>query len=123
MKRFYTRTNKVNAIRQIAKQEHRYTRLRRAREAAKANHHRKHIHHVGFSENDPLPRTSIDLHHQISDSTRYSHHLLNFVQNPPNDPSKKVCSSWLQSPLTPHQKSLEFYSKAKEPFIRAASWP
>jgi hypothetical protein len=90
VKRFYSRTNKINPSKHIAKQERRYTHLRRAREAAKANHHRKHAHHVGFSDSDPLPASTVDLHHHISDSTQYPHHLLSFVRNPPDDPSKKV---------------------------------
>lgn len=79
-------------MKHIAKQERRHTRLRRAREAAKAQYHRKHLHHVGFSDNDPLPSTGVDLHHHISDSTRYPQHLLRFVQDPPGDPSKLVYS-------------------------------
>lgn len=90
VKRFYTRTNKINAVKHIAKQERRHARLRRARDAAKLHLHRKHIHHVGFSDNDPLPCTGIDIHHHISDSTRYYHSLLSFVRDPPNDPAKKV---------------------------------
>lgn len=80
----------MNAVRQIAKHERRHTRLRRARDAAKAHIHRKHIHHVAFSENDPLPHTGVDVHHHISESTRYHHNLFSFVRNPPNDPAKKV---------------------------------
>jgi hypothetical protein len=74
----------------FAKQERRHTRLRQAREAAKAHHIRKHAHHVGFSDNDPLPYTGVDLHHHISDSTRHAHNLYSFIRDPPNDPSKTV---------------------------------
>lgn len=91
MKRFYRRTNKNNPVRQISKQERRCALLRKAREAAKVNHLRKHAHHVGFSDNDPLPQTDPNLHHHLSDSTRYVQHLLSFVQDPPKDPAKKVC--------------------------------
>lgn len=90
VKHFYTRTNKAGAAKNIAKQERRHTRLRRAREAAKANHIRKHLHHVGFSDNDPLPRTDVDLHHHMSDSTKYAHNVFSFIREPPNDPSKAV---------------------------------
>jgi hypothetical protein len=69
VERFYTRTNKINAAKNFAKQERRHTRLRQAREAVKAYHIRKHAHHVGFSDNDPLPYTGVDLHHHISDLT------------------------------------------------------
>lgn len=90
VKRFYSRTNKINTAKQISKQERRHTRLRRAREAAKAYHHRKHTHHVGFSDNDLLPHTDVDLHHHISNSTRYGHNIFSFVRDPPNNPAKEV---------------------------------
>jgi hypothetical protein len=93
VKKFYRRTNKVKATRQIAKHERRDTRLRRAQEAAAAPL-RKHAHHVQFSDNDPLPYTGVEQHHHISDSKNYSHHLLSFVMDPPNDPAKKVCISY-----------------------------
>lgn len=89
VKQFYTRTNKINAVKQITKHERRHTRLRRAKDAAKVLH-RKHAHHVGFSDNDPLPYTGIDVHHHINDSTRYHHNLFSFVRDPLNDPAKKV---------------------------------
>lgn len=90
VKQFYARTNKINAVKQIAKRERRHARLRRARDAAKVHCYRKHIHHVGFSDNDPLPPTDIDFHHHISDSTRYPHNVFSFIREPPNDPAKKV---------------------------------
>lgn len=90
VKRLYGRTNKNQAIRQIAKQERRMTRLRRARNAAIAPHNKKHSHHVGFSDNDPLSYTGLDLHHHMSDSKNYPQHLLSFVREPPNDPAKLV---------------------------------
>lgn len=90
VKRFYGRTNKNNATKQIARHERRQTRLRRAREAAEAPR-RRHAHHVGFSDNDPLPYTGIDMHHHMSDSKAHPHHLYNFVHDPVGDPSKNVC--------------------------------
>lgn len=86
----YGRTNKNQAIRQIAKHESRTTRLRRARDAAIAPHNKKHAHHVGFSDKDPLFDTAPDLHHHMSDSKNYPQHLLSFVMDPPNDPAKLV---------------------------------
>lgn len=92
MKRFYCRTNKINAAKQIAKHQQRSTRLRRAREAAAAPRI-QHAHHVAFSDNDPLPPTGVFLHHHMSSSKNYPQHILHFVQNPPNDPSKNVLFS------------------------------
>lgn len=45
---------------------------------------------MGFSDNDPLPYTGIDMDHHMSDSKHHPHHLLAFVQEPVEDPSKKV---------------------------------
>jgi hypothetical protein len=95
VKKFYHRTNKINATRQIARLERRETRLRRAREAATAPR-KRHAHHVQFSDNDPLPYTGIEQHHHISDSKSFPHQLLNFVNDPPNDPAKMVCISYVR---------------------------
>lgn len=92
VKRFYGRTNKNNATIQITRHERRQTRLRRAREAATAPQ-RRHAHHLGFSDNDPLPYTGVDLHHHMSDSKKHMLHLWSFVQDPPNDPAK-IVSTW-----------------------------
>jgi hypothetical protein len=94
VKKFYRRTNKINATRQIAKLEHRETHLCRVREAVTAQR-KRHAHHVQFSDNDPLPYTGIEQHHPISDSKSFPHQLLNFVNDPPNDPAKMVCISYL----------------------------
>src|ERR1700736_447675 len=92
VKRFYQRTNKNNAIRQIAKHERRHTRLRRAAKAA-TSPRRRHTHHVAFSADDPLPPSGVDLHHHLSDSKNSVHHLLSFVRQPLGDPAKKVPTS------------------------------
>ena len=91
MKRLYTRTNKNDAVKQIAKLERRQTLLRRAQEAIKtqAHIHPPHAHHA---EEDPLPPTCIEMHHHISDSKNHPHDLLNFVNNLPHDPAIKVCT-------------------------------
>jgi hypothetical protein len=98
VKKLYRRTNKNNPIRQIARHERRSARLQQAREAAMAPRRRHHAHHVQFSENDPLPYTSMEQHHHISHSKNYPHQLLKFVNDPPNDPAKKVCSGNLIFP-------------------------
>lgn len=121
VKRFYSRTNKINAVKQIAKHERRHTRLRRARDAAKAHHHRKHAHHVGFSDNDPLPYADADLHHHISDSTRYHHNLYSFIREPPNDPAKQVCNFIIVQSCANLPSFSGFYSTVKEPSPWAAS--
>ena len=89
VKRLYGRTNKNNAAKQIAKNERRNARLRRAREAAAAPH-QHHSHHVKFSDHDPLPPTGFHQHHHMSDSKNFPHHLMGFISQPPNDPAKKV---------------------------------
>jgi hypothetical protein len=88
VKHLYSRTNKNNALKQIAKNERRSTRLQHAREAAAA--HYQHIHHVQFSDNDPLPYTGFYEHHHLSDSTNFPLNLMAFVNQPPNDPAKAV---------------------------------
>jgi len=95
VKRLYGRTNKNNAIRQIAKNERRNVRLRHARDAAAAprRQHDHHDHHVQFSDHDPLPPTSFHQHHHMSDSKNFPHHLMSFIRQPPNDPAKKVSLS------------------------------
>ncbi|KAF8227209.1 hypothetical protein L208DRAFT_1297930 [Tricholoma matsutake] len=88
VKCFYHRTNKKDATQQIAKHERCHTRLRHAKEAA-ASPRRHHPHHIAFFENDPLPFSGVDLHHHLSDSKNFPHHLLSFVHEPRNDPAKK----------------------------------
>ncbi|KAF9464233.1 hypothetical protein BDZ94DRAFT_1216685 [Collybia nuda] len=87
VKGFYRCTNKKNATKQIARHERRQTCLRRARKAAQ-DPQRHHVHHVGFSDNDPLPCTGVDLHHHMSNSKAHAHHLQSFIREPINDPSK-----------------------------------
>ncbi|KAF9465232.1 hypothetical protein BDZ94DRAFT_1281476 [Collybia nuda] len=108
IKRLYARTNKINAAKYIAKQERRQTCLRQAREASKAHQLRKHSHHVGFSENDTLPYTDVDLHHHISNSMRYGHNLFSFIRDPPNDPSKKDFIPKLKTHLLGRLLNLDF---------------
>ena len=92
VKQFYRRTNKINPTRQITKLEHRSRRLRRVREAIQKRQltARLHAHHVPFSGRDPLPNTSVEQHHHISDSRNYPLHLMSFIHDPPKDPAKKV---------------------------------
>jgi len=117
VKRLYSRTNKKNAIKQIAKNERRSVRLRRAREAAAAprNHH---LHHIPFTKSDPLPYTSIDQHHHMSDSRNHPLNLMSFVNEPAGDPAKKVRLLSMQlfrwSPFP-----IELYTQTQEPF----TWP
>ena len=76
----------MQLCKQIARHERRHVRLCHAKEAAC----RRHAHHVAFSENNPLPYSRVDLHHHMSDSKNFPHHLLSFVHQPPHDPAKKV---------------------------------
>ena len=101
VKHFYGRTNKKCAIQQITRHERRHVRLRRAREAA-ASPRRQHTHHVAFSQNDPLTRSEVGLHHHMSDSKNFPHHLMSFVQQQQHDPAKKVIHfTFSNMPLIP----------------------
>ena len=115
IKRLYSRTNKNNAVKQIAKNERRSTRLRRAREAAAAPRVR-HAHHVPFAESDPVPHSSID-HHQMSDSKNFSHHLMTFISEPAGDPAKIVGLFHWHKPFEIHTLfAVELYSETQKPF-------
>ncbi|KAF7974699.1 hypothetical protein HWV62_11479 [Athelia sp. TMB] len=87
VKRLYGRTNKRNAVRQIARRERRETRLLRAHRAAKAK--LEHPHHVSFSEDDTLPPTHPAMHHHISDSMRHYQDAFSFGKMYPGDPASK----------------------------------
>jgi hypothetical protein len=68
--------------------ERRETQLLRRRRAA---HAESHPHHVGFSENDPLPYTDATMHHHISESKRHYQDVFRLRTLFPNDPASKVC--------------------------------
>ncbi|KAF8896664.1 hypothetical protein BD779DRAFT_1466557 [Infundibulicybe gibba] len=90
VKRFYDRTNKKNATKQIAKQERRATHLRRVREASTyAGNYQRHSHHPAFSDNDIQLYGRVDVHHHISESRNHSLHIFTIASQPPNDPAKK----------------------------------
>jgi hypothetical protein len=96
VKRLYGRTNKNFAIKQMTKHERRETRILRARRAINAKAAQSHAHHVGFSENDPLPYTDPSLHHHISESKKHGQDLFSFQKQFPNDPATKVINILLQ---------------------------
>lgn len=105
-KRLYGRTNKNHAIRQMTRHERRETRLLRARAASttipalasKAKHSHAtteimketHMHHVAFSENEPLRYVDADTHHHISDSRKHYQDAFSFAHKNPEDPATKV---------------------------------
>jgi hypothetical protein len=97
VKQHYRRTNKINSTSQIAKLERRSTRLQRVREAIQKREltARLHAHHIPLSGRDPLPNTSVEQHHHISDSRNFPLRLMSFVHDPPNDPAKKVAFTWI----------------------------
>ena len=114
VKRLYYRTNKNKPARQIARQERRSTRLRRAREAA-ARPSIRHLHHVPFSASDPLPHTAVDQHHHMSDTRNFPHHLMTFASNPAGDPARIVGPSsvlTLPSSCIVNNRTLSLNSKA-----------
>jgi hypothetical protein len=71
----------------MTRHERRETRLLRAWRAAQS---KTHLHHVAFSDNDPLPYTDPAMHHHISDSKRHSQDAFSFCRHFPADPAVKV---------------------------------
>ena len=108
-------------MQQITRYERRHVRLRRAREAAASAQKQQHAHHVPFLQNDPLPCSDVDLHHHISDSKNFPHHLMSFVQQPPHDPAKKVITSYQhqQMPLIPDHHIRTSFQNLKTTFSLA----
>jgi hypothetical protein len=71
----------------MTRHERRETKLLRARRAAQS---KTHLHHVTFSDNDPLPYTDPAMHHHISDSKRHSQDAFSFCRHFTADPAVKV---------------------------------
>jgi hypothetical protein len=71
--------------------ERRETQLRRRRRAVANGDAEAHPHHVGFSENDPLPYTDASMHHHMSESRRHYQDAFRLRTLFPNDPASKVC--------------------------------
>jgi hypothetical protein len=88
VKRIYGRTNKNGHVMQMTKHERRETRILRARFAAKKK--AIHPHLVPFSENDPLPYTDAQMHHDMSESKKHPRDAFTFSRNFPDDPASKV---------------------------------
>lgn len=84
MKRFYARTNKNRAVRQMTRLERREAFLRsyRRKTAAKG--------HLGFDESEVLPYTPPDVHHHISKSHNFHFNLTSFLSENKNDPAVEV---------------------------------
>jgi hypothetical protein len=92
VKRVYGRTNKKDATAQIAKHERCQAHFAQALEVAKTTEQAKqiHSHHVGLSEVDPLPPTSPDMHHHISNSKNHPCDIFSFMHKYNHDPATKV---------------------------------
>ncbi|KAJ7220515.1 hypothetical protein GGX14DRAFT_354385 [Mycena pura] len=86
LKRLYRRTNKRNAIKQMAKLERRQIRLQKAREAADSPR-KRHAHHIPFSQTRHHENTGVDVHHYISPSQNHRTNLYSFVND--KDPAKE----------------------------------
>jgi hypothetical protein len=71
----------------MTRHEWRETRLLQAQCAAQS---KTHLHHVAFSDNDPLPYTDHAMHHHISDSKQHSQDVFLFCWHFPADPAVKV---------------------------------
>ena len=92
MKRLYGRTNKKDATAQIAKHERQQAHFRQAMDTAKAAESAKqiHAHHVGMSDADPLPPTSPEMHHHISNSKNHPCDIFSLMHKYPHDPATEV---------------------------------
>ncbi|KDR69150.1 hypothetical protein GALMADRAFT_230924 [Galerina marginata CBS 339.88] len=107
VKRFYARTNKNNAVRQMTRLERREFGLRRlirkqAREEARkdpskfTSQHQKATPtapkktitpHIDFAESEALPFTPPDLHHHISHSRNFPFNISSFLSSNVGDPA------------------------------------
>ncbi|KAF7332930.1 hypothetical protein MVEN_02398900 [Mycena venus] len=87
VKRLYGRTNKRNAIKQIARLERRHTRIHRAKQAATDPRNRAKA--SKFSDHDGSVYTGLDAHHCMSRLHRKPTHIMKFVQTNAHDPAKK----------------------------------
>ncbi|KAJ7806432.1 hypothetical protein B0H14DRAFT_2299816, partial [Mycena olivaceomarginata] len=84
VKRLYAVSNKRDFESQIAR---RVMRLQRARQNDALRGRKKHSHHVGFSQRDPLGETPIEFHHHTSRNRRYPIDIHQFVQKNKSDPA------------------------------------
>ncbi|KAJ7616889.1 hypothetical protein B0H17DRAFT_852803, partial [Mycena rosella] len=109
VKRFYARTNKNRAVRQMTQLERRETYLMRTsgRARAKASkagktvatpnpqgHKRKLKNkskaYIPFAESEALPYTTPDQHHHISPSRNFTFHLSSWLGEHRGDPAIQV---------------------------------
>ena len=88
VKRLYGRTNKNKHVVQMTRHERRETRILRARRAAQTNV--THSHLVPFSENEPLPYTAAQMHHDMAESKKHPQDAFSFSRKFPDDPASKV---------------------------------
>lgn len=115
MKRFYARTNKNRAVRQMTLLERRETALMqiaaRAQKNARAvlgkttatpvaqGHKRKlqkNKMYVPFHEDEALPYTAPDQHHHISQSHNFSFHISSWLGQNLDDPATSVSAQQLK---------------------------
>ncbi|KIM76449.1 hypothetical protein PILCRDRAFT_12697 [Piloderma croceum F 1598] len=93
VKRFHIRTSKNNPLPQMTRLERRETQLLCRRRTAQNTDAEAHSHHVGFSENDPLPYTDANMpHHHMSESRTWHYQDAYRLRTLfPNDPASKAC--------------------------------
>ncbi|KAJ6559288.1 hypothetical protein B0H10DRAFT_2240500 [Mycena sp. CBHHK59/15] len=105
VKRFYARTNKNRAVRQMTQLERRESSLLRIRARAAFNARRfgkttptpdaqghkrklrKQKLYVPFAESEALPYTAPEEHHHISTSRNFSHHVASWLNEQGDDPA------------------------------------
>jgi hypothetical protein len=105
VKRFYARTNKNRAVRQMTQLERRETALMRIAARAQINTRRKAVKptaqkhqrklqkpetYVSFAEFESLPYTAPDEHHHISPSLNFPLYLSSWLKNHHGDPATAV---------------------------------
>ncbi|KAF8955631.1 hypothetical protein BDZ97DRAFT_1673366, partial [Flammula alnicola] len=85
VKRFYARTNKNNAVRQMTRLERREQALRRMirKPAAK----KKVSPRLDFAESEALPFTAPEYHHHISHSRNFPMNITSFLASNQGDPA------------------------------------
>ena len=91
VKKFYARTNKNAAIRQITRLERREDALRRIQRRKARESATTVKPYLTFTESEALPYTPPVLHHHISDLRNFPVNITSFLASFQGDPAISVC--------------------------------
>ncbi|KAF8143601.1 hypothetical protein K438DRAFT_1993739 [Mycena galopus ATCC 62051] len=116
VKRLYALSNKRDFEAQIAR---RVMRLQRARANDAVRGRKKHAHHVGLSQSDPLGETPIEAHHHTSRHRRYPLDIYPFYQQNKSDPAMKEFIPKLQDHLLGRLLKRDFDGDTHDEFTAA----